>query len=282
MRISRKYYRIMSVIERILLPRKWIHNDKIGINRLRRRLHLTESIIKKSVGRDKDFPLKYISEFRLDLIRSLMNVREYLLNRMFFLGCSDAEVEGFKRVNDTLYSLHQQMLERGAELWRRELSFDVKDDFDDDIDLEGKLFFSSNDESSLVRYDNDNFYGSDFPFMLELEDDLLSKGLHEIEFCHTSRKEDSTPEMTDKELGFENLLDDGNSWADSIVWFCDNPKIKDVFIHHPMNDLASNKNFPLPDIVRMNDFWCEIRVLHQKLSDQGGRHESYIINSGRN
>ena len=135
----------MSVIEKILLPERWIHNDRIGIDRLRKRLLLTERIIRKAVGKDEDFPLKNLSEFRCDLIDSLMGVREYLLNRMFFLRCSDAEVDGFKRVNDTLHSLHLQMFERSADLGRRELSFDVKEDFDDDIDIEGKLFFCYND-----------------------------------------------------------------------------------------------------------------------------------------
>ena len=205
-----------------------------------------------------------------------MGVREYLLNRMFFLRCSDTEVDGFKRVNDTLHSLHLQMYERSAELWRRELSFDVNEEFDDDVDIEGKLFFCYNDESSLVKYDNDNWYGSDFRYMMELEYHLMSESWYDIESCHTSRKEDSTLDMTDSESGFEKWFEDGASWADSIIWLCNNPKIKDVFIHYPMHDLVDHKNIPLPDIVRMNDFWCEIRVLHQKISDQKGIHKSYI------
>ena len=268
----------LGIIERVLLPKKWLHNDKIGVYRLRRRLILTEKLIKCTAARQEkgSITLKHLSRFRIDLLKCLMGVREYLLNRMFFLGCSDAEAEGFRKANDILHSLHLQMYERCGELWRRELASDIKEEFDDDITIEGKLFFSYNIVSFVKEYDNDDWYGSDFSYMMDLEDELLCDGWHEIESCHASRRKKDTPEKTDTELGLENYFCDGESWADGIVWFCKNPKIKDVFIHHPMHSLVYHQYLPLPDIVRIDEFQCEVNVLHQKISDQKGKHYPLI------
>ena len=275
-------WRITSFIGKLLLPDRWIHNDKIGVDKLRRRLQLTERIIKHILRNDEYLRLKYLSRFNSYLLDELVSNRRYILNRMFLLGCSDAEVEGFKRVNDNLHSLHLQMYERARELWRRELSFEINEDFDDDIELDGEIIFTFNDaESSLVKYDNDGWYGSDFAYMIELEYELMRKGWNEIVYCGSHRGLESSPEMTDEQLGLDLCLMDDTSWDDGIIWFCKNPKLKDIFIHYPMHDLVDHKDLSIADVVRMNDFWCEVRVKHQKIIDQYGRHENLIRKHGR-
>ena len=270
-------YRLILCLDHLLLPRRWVHNDKIGIDKLRRRLRLTERLIKRITNKNEYRKLEYLSESKWDMLEYLMMDREYLINQMFLLGCSDAEVDGFKRVNDNLHSLHLQMYERARELWRRELSYDIKEEFDDDIELDGEIFFTYNsEEHSLVKYDNDAWYGSDFAYMIELKYEIMDEGWHELTRCGTTRRLDSNPEMTDKQLGLDLILVDDTSWDDGCVWFCKNPKIKDIFINYPMHDIVTHKNIPLPDVVRMNDFWCEVRVRHQKIIDQNGRHESVI------
>ena len=215
---SENIRRIASFIGKLLLPDRWVHNDKIGIDKLRRRLQLTERIIKYILGKEEYNRLKYLSRFKNNLLEELMKIRRYILNRMFLLGCSDAEVEGFKRVNDNLHTLHLQMYERARELWRRELSFEISEDFDDDIELEGEVVFTYDDaESSLVKYDNDDWYGSDFPYMIGLEYEIMRNGWCEIVNCGSHREIESSPEMTDEQLGLDLCLVDDTSWADRIV-----------------------------------------------------------------
>ena len=56
----------------------------------------------------------------------------------------------------------------------------------------------------------------------------------------------------------------------------DREEFKDICICHAVHELCQHKMYSIPDLLRMNDFWCEVRVTHQLLSDRDGKRFSCI------
>ena len=79
--------------------------------------------------------------------------------------------------------------------------------------------------------------------------------------------------MTAEEYGLYDFLNDGTTWAES--WL-DREEFKEITICHAVHDLCTHKYYSIPDLLRMNDFWIEIKITHQHIVDQDGKRHSYI------
>ena len=66
----------------------------------------------------------------------------------------------------------------------------------------------------------------------------------------------NTPDMTMEQLHLNNTLDDGTSWDHA-------GRFRDICVCHAIYSLTSDNLFSYPDILRMNDFRCEVKVTHQ-------------------
>ena len=209
--------------------------------------------------------------------------RRNLLNEMFL--CTAEEVEDFKKTNDRLYTLTWKMHEKALNLYRAILQTGYDPEFDDDIMVEGTLRYVFNDVwSSVILTEEErrnmygkplNPYGSDFPTMLEILSAYYESGASpECAFCHTSYDLGHKPEMDAKEFGLENFLDDGESWAEGPLR---RKEFEDICICHAVHDLCDHKMYAIPDLLRMNDFWCEVKITHQLLSDRDGNRDSFIV-----
>lgn len=207
-----------------------------------------------------------------DALRLLLKERKSILDSMFLE--TQAELEQLSKVNDSLYDLTQKLYSKTYSLYVALLKTGFDPEFDDDIMLDGTLRFRSDlneDDDSVLAMEEDDQYGSDFRWMLGLINSL-------DEECETypcartwmSYSSKHSPDMTAQELGLANNLDDGISW-DHIGQF------NGICICHAFFELHSSSNlFSYPDILRMNDFWCEVKITHQHLTNQNGDRVSYL------
>lgn len=78
--------------------------------------------------------------------------------------------------------------------------------------------------------------------------------------------------MSDAQLGFVNNFDDGTTWPEVCL---DHPAFKHICICHAVHDICTHKNFSIPDLLHMNDFWCEIKITHQHIVEQDGRRREW-------
>ena len=228
-------------------------------------------------------PMSSWDSERREILKSQLEERQTMLNDMFL--CTADEVADFRKTNDRLYALTQKMHEKALSLYRAILKEGYDPEFDDDIMVEGTLRYVFNDAlgSVVLSFEEgrDLFdkplepYWSNFPAMLAIISEYYENTLEpECASCFTSYELTHTPEMEAKEFGLENFLDDGQSWAE--MGPLNRPELKDICICHAVHDIVDHKLYSIPDLLRMNDFWCEVRVTHQLLSDRDGKRFSCI------
>ena len=123
-----------------------------------------------------------------------------------------------------------------------------------------------------------NPYGSNFPAMLEILYEYHEYDLSpECASCSVSYELRHTPEMDAKEFGLDYFLDDGQSWAEGAL---NRKELAGICICHAVHDLCNHKLYAIQDLLRMNEFWCEVKVRHQLVSDRDGNRYSFI-NKGK-
>ena len=263
-------YKIKRLYKHLNTPVPSMDSDKA---KLRKRLQRIETAILRITGKDMDrLSVRFIPEKKRKRIGELIRKRKALLNRMF--TATAEEVERMEQVNSLLLDLTQQMYRRSAELYRRVLDTTHDKTFDDDVMVEGSLKYGCNGPESVLHLTNDHYYGSDFTRMLQIIDWLYSCDvdgfeIEEIE-CTSKGSIDAAndPSMSDAELGFADDFDDGTTWAEG--WL-DHPAFKHICICHAVHDICTHKSYSIPDLLRMNDFWCEVKITHQHIVEQDGR-----------
>ena len=205
------------------------------------------------------------------LLRFLLKRRKKLLEGLF-LGTQD-EISRLKEVNDRLLSLTNALYRKTYNLYTALLEKGYDPEFDDDIMIEGTLMYyvdSWEDSESVLPMNEDKEYGSDFRFMMTLISDLNGdKLLYPCARTLISYNPNHSPTMTMRELGLDNSLDDGRSWDHQELF-------KDICVCHAIYSLRNDNLYSYPDILRMNDFWCEVKVTHQLLTDMKGKRYSSI------
>lgn len=262
-------HRIKRLCKGLNQPVPPMDSDKA---KLRKQLQRIEAAILHTTGKDMDRLLvKRISEKKRERIGDLIGQRKVLLDRMF--AATPEEVERMEQVNTLLLQLTRQMYHRSAELYRKVLGATYDKTFDDDVVVEGSLKYNCDGPKSVLHLSNDRYYGSDFSRMLQIIDWLYfcrTDGfrLEEIENTLTKSIEpDDTPSMSDAELEFTDDLNDGTTWAEACL---DHPAFKHICICHAVHDICTHKSYSISDLLRMNDFWCEVKIMHQHIVEQDG------------
>ena len=244
---------------------------KVKYNNLRAQVQKIEEKILAITGDNVEYNMEWTrSQRKCEQVERLIWKRKHLLDKMFV--ATPEEVVRMEQVNNRLYDLTQKMYARTEALCRKVMTTTYDPESDDDVDVEGTLKFSANGYSSVLPMANDGYYGSNFYEMFCIINWLYTcdvLDLEEIEECRCYLSpSDYRPEMSSKELGLTDDLNDGTTWYESVQPAAD--KLSYICICHAIHDLSDHKPYSIPDILRMNDFWVEVTVKHQLIVEQDG------------
>lgn len=201
----------------------------------------------------------------VDRVQEIMSDRSFILHLLFEKHCTPAEVARLEKVNDLLLEMTNRTYHRTAELMRA-LIVMKKDEMDDDYELEGKLVPLFDIPYSVLRLEDDNYYGSDFIRMAAIlqETEKHKPGMADVS-CNWSRLKDKSPSTTDEELECANIMDDWDYWAEGPLR---HPKLAHIKICYALHALCTHMNWSIPDVLRINDFSIEVKLTVQQFSDQ--------------
>lgn len=213
-----------------------------------------ESSIVALVGDDIDtYNLDKLSFDDIETVAHLLAQRKQIINELFKPTAEN--MARFSTVNRHLFELTQNLHNRFKIMETKATLISDCPDFDDDYVVKGWLRYVFDKAESVVALPDDAYYGSRFALMIKTLYELYEyKGLEDIESVYPT----SEP------------LDDTQSWDEPP--FCGIPEFKDIVICHAVHDLTNHKAYSIPDLLRLNDFWCEVQVRVQSLTDQKGNH----------
>lgn len=224
-----------------------------------------ERRIKKVVNREENNPdyfFRNFSESERELLDDLLGLREVTLDEMM-LHPTAAEVERLSKLNDKLYKLTLECFEQCRNLWLTLYRSPYKVNNRFCYDLEGTLRFEYADNDSVVHLENDDYYGSDFDYMIHLTDELISTkyGKH----CKMDTMVNAAPSIffsTEEALNeLTDTLDDGTSWAEG---YLHNKAYDHLCICYAMHALHTHEPWCLPDILRMDDFTINVKLNYKR------------------
>lgn len=213
------------------------------------KLKQIESRIIELVGSDlEQFNYDELSKEQRKEVRRLLLERRDILNEMF--QPTEANLAQFRKINDELNRLTMALNERVNKfIAKKELLLDTPD-FDDDYELEGTLKFVFNDETSICHLPDDEYYGSNFAVMIKTIYEVYThSGIESIVTINEHR----------------GPLDDGVSWYE--YPFNRFPEFEGFIICYAVHDLTDHKLYPIPDLLRLNDFWSEVNFKAQSITN---------------
>ena len=224
---------------------------------MKQKLQQTESRIIELVGTDLDlFNYDELSKAVKEEVKCLLLERRDILNEMF--QPTEANLAQFRKINDELNRLTMALNERVKKfVGKKDILLDSTD-FDDDYELEGTLKFVFNDETSICHLPDDDYYGSKFAVMI--------KTLYEV-FSHPGIESIATINE------HRGPLDDGISWYE--YPFNRFPEFKEFIICYAAHDLTDHKFYSIPDLLRLNDFWSEVNLKVQSITNQVSQHYDF-------
>ena len=201
------------------------------------------------------------SEDKMEQACHYLGHRHYALNNMFALHCSDAEAKRLETLNARLLDLTRDMFARTSRTYRRLL--DAPDGvIGGRTCVEGTLRYFGDSEDDVLSLDEDAFYASDFTRMI-----LISAYMDEehggdlpVISCHPhilTGESEYRSSMSDRELGLDNSLDDGTSWAES--WL-HHPKLEHICMCYATHALVTHNNFSVPDFLRLKTFEVKVEI----------------------
>lgn len=220
-------------------------------------LQNVEQRVKRIVNCDLDYSpfLRYLSENEHDVIDLLMGIRYVVLNEMM-LHPTPAEVERFRYQNDKLFKLTQEYYAQCRNMWRTLFHTPYKVDDRYCYEVEGVLRFEYGDDDAVVKLENDDYYGSDFQYMIHLQDELIYKMdslLNGVFGSFVGATEDGYKQIN-------NMLDDGDSWDECSLH---KPEFADICVCYAMHALHTHQDYCLPDILRMDDFVVKVHLQYE-------------------
>ncbi|MDL2323144.1 hypothetical protein LJC52_04065 [Bacteroidales bacterium OttesenSCG-928-A17] len=187
----------------------------------------------------------------VELIRLLLEERRFLLNKSFEF--TPKNIENLLRVNRILSEGSQKVMTKSVEM-ARELQ-NREDNFTDYYEISGtvRVLYDGND--SLIDFDpeHDEDELSDCPHIMEIISSAMSSRYREdLFFCYPSKNGDpyGTPLYAD------------DPWNRN---FNSRPEFAGIRFSWAFHNLVDHTLYALQDVVRINDFWNEVTVIHQNL-----------------
>lgn len=201
----------------------------------------------------------------VERVQELMSDRGFILSLLFEKHCTPSEVARLEKVNELLLDLTNRTYKRTANMARKVLST-PREELDDDLTVEGKLVPEFDLTSSVLRLEDDAYYGSDFARMAAIlqETEEYQPGMADVR-CYLNQIENYTPATTDEQLGCANTMDDGTTWGEAWLRI---PPLEHITICYALHALVTHMNWSIPDVLRINDYKIEVTLTVQQFSDQ--------------
>ena len=236
----------------VLLPRITERKDYVMNQRLK---DITQHIEKKIIqitGSSIEGPDKWLQNNRKKKkVFKLLKERQRVINLNFIP--EERNMQRLQDLNNYLLNLSQRLYNRVQEAQSKIKLMMDNPDFDDDCEVEGILRYCFNDETSVLKLWDDNILGSNFTLMIKLISDLTY----------------GTPKENIEEFyHFSQPLDDGESWNE--YPFDKSPVFRNIVICHAIHQLTNHQLYSIPDLLRLNDFWAEVKFTIQSITDQQG------------
>lgn len=190
------------------------------------------------------------SESTRNRVESLLKRRCKLLNDAFQMTVEN--LDRLSQVNIHLTNLTKRAYDRIGEI--EAVEYYMTDCEDDDYDVESHIRFIYRGDDSVLKLDDDDYYGSNFTLMIKALTELyITKGQGNIIYARLGK----------------NNLDDGESWVEEP--FCKwKDRLHDIIICYAVHDLTSHKAYSIPDLLRLESFLCESVVTFQSITRQNG------------
>ena len=169
-------------------------------------------------------------------VKELLSDRHFILGKMFRLHVTEQEVVRFREVNDHLLELTRKMFGEHMKLLESLKGNPVLSVTNwDDVVVESKL--DVDEDAKVLRYDDDDDYGSDFTQMI---DAIAWTGDLEIRSCCTTLGEKPEPDHLDNSSRW--------SWAEGCL---DVPQFEGIGVCYAVHELCTHKNYSVPDLLRI-------------------------------
>lgn len=185
------------------------------------------------------------------------------LNTMFYDHCSDSEIKQFATINEQLYNATQHMYER-TNMAKDFLQTMPTHEKDSDVWIESKLEFWCDDASSVPKFAEDEYYGSDFSNMIAILSTIDRDFYHREGFDYIYPHSEIIDGKVVVRDDIVNVLDDGRSWSEG---YLRHPKLSDIVICHAAHDICDHKSYSIPDLLRMNSFEVSVDIKIQSFHD---------------
>lgn len=203
---------------------------------LRTRLSATEEeILRVAKPFEGDLDWDTSTERLLD---RLLDERACILNRIFELHCTEAEVRRFEHVNETLLKMMNRFHEEQQQLQRQlDMLPDMGKHSANRFHLSGEINYCHDyEEPNLFPMEEDAFYGSHWNEMLWAVSSLSRMDAHTIHG------------------GDSNKLDDGQTWAEGPLRI---PQFEHICVCYLVHALCTHLHYSIPDLLRMTTYICE-------------------------
>ena len=194
-----------------------------------------EEILRMAKPFDGDLDWDTPTEKVLD---QMLVERACILNRMFELHCTEAEVRRFEHVNEALLKMMNRFHEEQQQLNRQlDMLPDIGEHSANRFHLTGEINYCHDyEDPKLFPMEEDAFYGSHWNEMLWAVSSLSRMDAHTI---HN---------------GESNKLDDGQTWAEGPLRI---PQFEHICVCYLVHALCTHLRYSIPDLLRMTTYTCE-------------------------
>ena len=168
----------------------------------------------------------------------LLEERACILNRMFELHCTEAEVRRFEHVNEALLNMMNRFHEEQQQLNRQlDMLPDIGEHSANRFHLIGEINYCHDyEDPKIFPMEEDAFYGSHWNEMLWAVSSLSRMDAHTI---HN---------------GESNKLDDGYTWAEGPLRI---PQFEHICVCYLVHAFCTHLRYSIPDLLRMSTYICE-------------------------
>lgn len=188
----------------------------------------------------------------------LFGKRANYLNSMFL--ASPAEIKTFEHINNLFMKKGAQMRERAALLYQTLKSMKKMSEFDDKYDImaEMRVWGDKNDEDSILKLPEDDYYASDFLLAAEVLGIIKGEKSFPVDSCsYFINASDLRTRYDNPGESFTENSDDGTNWAEGPLY---HPALSHICICHAIHDLCTHNEYSIPDILRINDIEITVKL----------------------